>query len=243
MQTRVIGHQSNLQSLRYTYVLFLLLLVFPCVLAFSSPLAIQTITVGVGRHDFVVKERTLALSAVLTLENEAYTLDIGYRNREPVQDISLYAHHSLAEGIGVVSYFHSSLGTADSILTDLVLGYEQVFTLRKASFTFGFGIQGSASCFPFLEKPLFNASPYLKAKLGYNCFDRCYLTLFSTTNTLFNYACQSISPIVGAELALQLSKEITVGGNFHVQLSDVSPEAVLITSKEVGVYGMYKPKK
>jgi hypothetical protein len=28
-----------------------------------------------------------------------------------------------------------------------------------------------------------------------------------------------------------------------MQLSDVSPEAVLITSKEVGVYGTFKPKK
>ena len=69
------------------------------------------------------------------------------------------------------------------------------------------------------------------------------MTLFTTTKPLFEYACQSISPILGSTCTVSISNEFEIGATYTMQLSDVSPEAVLIITKEVGVYGTYKPKK
>lgn len=224
---------------------FLLLLLLSTVLGFpgfASSLSLQDITLQIGSHDSILREQAPSISAVVSFENNLYSLAIGYRNRMPVQDISLHGHRELAQGLDVVSYLHASLGTVDSILTDLVIGYKQEFAIKKLAFAYALGIQASTSFIPSLERPLFNASPYLAASISYTGFDRCELTLFSTTNTLFEYACQSISPIMGSTCTVSISDEFAIGATYFMQLSDVSPESVLITSKEVSVHGTFKPK-
>ena len=236
---RLLGWRSRLATLLRLLMLFPVL-GYPC---FASSLSMQDITLQIGRHDSIVKEHAPSISAVVNLESSPYSLAIGYRNRLPVHDISLYGLRTIAPNFKIVSYFHTSLGTADSILTDFIIGYEQGFTLKNLSLSYALGLQASTSFFPFLDRPLFNASPYLAASIGYTCFNRCKVTIFSTTNTLFEYACQSISPILGSTCTVSISNEFEIGATYSIQLSDVSPEAVLITSKEVGVYGTYKPKK
>ncbi|SMP49234.1 hypothetical protein SAMN06298221_104245 [Sphaerochaeta associata] len=236
---RLLGWRSRLATLLRLLMLFPVL-GYPC---FASSLTMQDITLQIGRHDSIVKEHAPSISAVVNLESSPYSLAIGYRNRLPVHDISLYGLRTIAPNFKIVSYFHTSLGTADSILTDFIIGYEQGFTLKNLSLSYALGLQASTSFFPFLERPLFNASPYLAASIGYTCFNRCKVTIFSTTNTLFEYACQSISPILGSTCTVSISDEFEIGATYSMQLSDVSPEAVLITSKEVGVYGKFKPKK
>ena len=244
MSLRIIQHfvqQSNLRSTLPKHCLLLLfLLVFACASAFSSPLQVNSITLGGGMHTSIVAENIHSLSAVLQLERSPFVLDIGYRSRMPVQDVSLHSQLTLGAGMAAVLYLHTSFGTADSILSDLVLGYEQVFAFKGVSFTYALGIQASYSFLPFLEKPLFNASPYLAAKIGYKYHNRFHLSLFSTTSTFFDYACQSISPIIGSTCVFSISEEFAIGATYFIQLSDVSPEAVLITSKEVSVHGTYK---
>ena len=236
---RLFGWRSRLATLLRLLMLFPVL-GYPC---FASSLTMQDITLQIGRHDSIVKEHAPSISAVVRLESSPYSLAIGYRNRLPVHDISLYGLRTIAPNFKIVSYFHTSLGTADSILTDFIIGYEQGFTLKNLSLSYALGLQASTSFFPFLDRPLFNASPYLAASIGYTCFNRCKVTIFSTTNTLFEYACQSISPILGSTCTVSISDEFEIGATYSMQFSDVSPEAVLITSKEVGVYGTFKPKK
>ena len=236
---RLLGWRSRLATLLRLLMLFPVL-GYPC---FASSLTMQDITLQIGRHDSIVKEHAPSISAVVRLESSPYSLAIGYRNRLPVHDISLYGLRTIAPNFKIVSYFHTSLGTADSILTDFIIGYEQGFTLKNLSLSYALGLQASTSFFPFLDRPLFNASPYLAASIGYTCFNRCKVTIFSTTNTLFEYACQSISPILGSTCTVSISDEFEIGATYSMQFSDVSPEAVLITSKEVGVYGTFKPKK
>jgi len=246
MQTGMLWHVTRRLRCGYRLPAFLLLCMLSPVLGypgFASSLSIQDITLQIGRHDSIVKEHAPSVAAVVNLESSPYSLAIGYRNRMPVHDISLYGHRTIAPNFGIVTYVHTAFGTADSILTDFVIGYEQGFMLKNLSLSYALGLQASTSFFPFLERPLFNASPYLAASIGYTCFNRCKVTLFTTTNTLFEYACQSISPILGSTCTVSISSEFEIGATYFLQLSDVSPEAVLITSKEVGVYGTYKPKK
>lgn len=214
----------------------------PGIAIHASPLTVQSMTLGLGSHDSIVKEQARSVYAILQLESPSSGLVIGYRNRNPVQDISLRATREISNTFALVSNLHTSLGTADAVLIDLVVGYEHGFTHKGFFFSYGLGLQASASFLPVLELPLFNASPYLAAKLCYSCQDRFKLVLSSTTNTLFDYACQSISPILGSDLAVAISDELEAGASFFMQLSDVSPEAVLIVSKEVRVYATYKPR-
>ncbi len=246
MQTGMLWYVTRRLRCGYRLPAFLLLCMLSPVLGypgFASSLSIQDITLQIGRHDSIVKEHAPSVAAVVNLESSPYSLAIGYRNRMPVHDIILYGHRTIAPNFGIVTYVHTAFGTADSILTDFVIGYEQGFMLKNLSLSYALGLQASTSFFPFLERPLFNASPYLAASIGYTCFNRCKVTLFTTTNTLFEYACQSISPILGSTCTVSISNEFEIGATYSMQLSDVSPEAVLITSKEVGVYGTYKPKK
>lgn len=246
MKTGIIRYVKRLLGWRYRLATLLCLLLlfpvlgYPC---FASSMSLQDITFQIGRHDSIVKEHAPSVAAVVNLESSPYSLAIGYRNRMPVHDISLYGHRTIAPNFGIVTYVHTAFGTADSILTDFVIGYEQGFMLKNLSLSYALGLQASTSFFPFLERPLFNASLYLAASIGYTCFNRCKVTLFTTTNTLFEYACQSISPILGSTCTVSIGDGFEIGATYFLQLSDVSPEAVLITSKEVGVYGTYKPKK
>jgi hypothetical protein len=100
----------------------------PGIAIHASPLAVQSITLGQGSHDSIVKEQAQSGYAILQLESPSTALAIGYRNRNPVQGISLRAARSLSDTLDMVSYLHSSLGTADAVLSDLVVGYEQGFT-------------------------------------------------------------------------------------------------------------------
>lgn len=235
--------QSLLQpSAKRIFLLLCLLLMLPGIAIHASPLTVQSMTLGLGSHDSIVKEQARSVYAILQLESPSSGLVIGYRNRNPVQDISLRATREISNTFALVSNLHTSLGTADAVLIDLVVGYEHGFTHKGFFFSYGLGLQASVSFLPVLELPLFNASPYLAAKLCYSCQDRFKLVLSSTTNTLFDYACQSISPILGSDLAVAISDELEAGASFFMQLSDVSPEAVLIVSKEVLVYATYKPR-
>jgi hypothetical protein len=148
----------------------------PDIAIFASPPAAQSLTLGLGIHDSIVKEQASSLYATLQLGSPSSTLAIGYRNRESVQDISLRAARSLSNTLDLVSYLHSSLGTADAVLTDLVVGYEQGISIKGLS-------------------------------LSYAYQDRFKLALYSSTSTFFEYACRSISPIVGSELSFPIGDE------------------------------------
>jgi len=204
--------QSLLQPIcKRVFLLLCLLLMLPGIAIHASPLAVQSITLGQGSHDSIVKEQARSGYAILQLESPSSGLAIGYRNRESVQDISLRAARSLSDTLDLVSYLHSSLDTADAVLSDLVVGYEHGFTHKGFFFSYGLSLQASASFLPVLELPLFNASPYLAAKLGYAYQDRFKLALYSSTSTFFEYACQSISPIVGSELSFTIGDEFEAG--------------------------------
>jgi hypothetical protein len=173
--------QSLLQPIcKRIYLLLCLLLMLPGIAIHASPLAVQSITLGQGSHDSIVKEQARSGYAILQLESPSTALAIGYRNRESVQDISLRAARSLSDTLDLVSYLHSSLGTADAVLTDLVVGYEQ-----------GISIKG--------------------LPLSYAYQDRFKLALYSSTSTFFEYACQSISPIIGSELSITICDEFEAG--------------------------------
>ena len=173
--------QSLLQPIyKRVFLLLCLLLMLPGIAIHASPLAVQSITLGQGSHDSIVKEQARSVYAILQLESPSSGLAIGYRNRESVQDISLRAAHSLSDTLDLVSYLHSSLGTADAVLSDLVVGYEQGISIKGLS-------------------------------LSYAYQDRFKLALYSSTSTFFEYACQSISPIVGSELSFTIGDEFEAG--------------------------------
>ena len=165
-----------------------------------------------------------------------------------MQDVTLQSSFILDEQNSwtknaLISYAHGSFGTASSYLFDVIIGYERQFFFQSENLewnlSYGLGVQGSMSVLPFIDKPLYNASPYLSANITCTSFDRLELSTHMSTNTMFTYACQLLSPITGVGIAWKFTDFLHIGGTYNLQFSDVYPESVIFFTKEVEIYAKW----
>lgn len=246
MQAYSKNHRTRHILLRFSLLRVLLVLLM--MLCASVGLFASTIDQSIAFHDSIVSEDALSVATVLKLDGLSHPLEIGYRNTWPVWDVAVSIKGPLDEkqdfmDSSLLLQLHASLGTADALLSNAVLGYEQSFILKRKSYSlscsYGLGVQLSMSFFPYLEKPLFNASPYLAARVSMRLHESLTVCVFTSTSTFFEFSSQSLAPILGADIAFNITDGIAIGVRGHLQLSDVYPESVLIMSKEAGFYATW----
>lgn len=200
-----------------------------------------------GRSTQFDHQRAFASSLSTSVLSDVgrYTLEGGFRVHDTLWDLAVAVKRDPQEPENLLStraqlQTHATFGVADAVLADVVGSYHLRLRYTRENvrvlFTLGLGVQLSAGFFPYLSVPIASAAPHVSGVLTISLFDIIGLSLFSRTNTLFDFSAQALTPILGGELRFQLTDALQIGARAVWQFSDVAPEAVIITSKEAGFY-------
>ena len=239
-----LSRKISKSSLRLCLIIVLMNVFFISAAPYRRTHILQTI----GLSSSIVATKATSLATVVGVEYQDRSFLLGYKQQPQMQDVALRSSFILAEQPSwtknaLISYAHGSFGTASAYLFDVIIGYERQFFFQGKNLawdlSYGLGVQGSMSVLPFIDKPLYNASPYLSAKITCTSFDRLELSAHMSTSTMFTYACQLLSPITGAGIAWKLTDSLHIGGTYDLQYSDVYPESVIFFTKEAEIYAKW----
>lgn len=147
----------------------------------------------------------------------------------------IHGDNSLLTGclLNNLAYFsHGIHNGTTSILSAYVLNASTSFTYFPTLISAGIGVHGKCSWSKSYDRKLWYIDPHLSLAVTQGFFDRLYINLFLTTDTL-GLRENNLANWYGFAVALALTENLTVVVKPLVRLSDYTNESRFVSEQEI----------
>lgn len=177
------------------------------------------------------KEKQIALG----IRVQAPSTDIGMHTRIPIGKSERATGNTLVltiQGHGNILY---SKGGNIDLSVSLGQNFRPNRTKNWWSFSYSLGIQTTCSFSPYIDHPLFGATPTVSVNAAKAIRDTIFLKLSCATNSLYHYTSQ-FTLMLGADIACRISNQLLIGLSSLTRFSDTPTETGFITMHETSLY-------